>query len=55
MNSRNLLTNTDSKKNLLDMINVRNLTTKNILKQSELIKKYQSKESKKLSLNSLKY
>ena len=54
MNSRNLLTKTDSKKNLLDMINIRNLTTKNILKQSELIKKYQSKESKKLSLNSLK-
>ena len=56
MNRRSILTNTENRNNLLDMINVRNLTTKNSLKQSEMLNKYkyQSKELKKLSLNSLK-
>ena len=56
MNRRSILTNTENRNNLLDMINVRNLTTKNSLKQSEMLNKYkyQSKELKKFSLNSLK-
>jgi hypothetical protein len=56
MNKRSILTNTENRNNLLDMINVRNLTTKNTLKQSEMFNKnkYHSKELKKLSLNSLK-
>ena len=56
MNRRSILTNTENRNNLLDMINVRNLTTKNTLKQSEMLNKYkyQSKELKKFSLNSLK-
>ena len=53
---QNIFTNVDYRKNLLDTLKIRNLTTKNNLKESEKsIKiKYQTHELKKLSLNSLK-
>ena len=53
---KNILTNIDNNKNLLDMIKVRNLTTKNELKQNESNNKYkyQPQDLRKISLNSLK-
>ena len=56
MYGKNILTSSDNKNYLLDMIKVRNLTTKNDLKQYESHNKhkYQSQELNKISLNSLK-
>ena len=56
MFNKNIFTNLDYKKNLLDTLKIRNLTTKNNLKESEttIKNKYESHELKKISLNSLK-
>ena len=53
---QNIFTNFDTKKNLLDTLKIRNLTTKNNLKESEkpIKYKYQYQKLKKISLNSLK-
>lgn len=53
---KNIFTNLENKKALLDTLKIRNLTTKNNLKESEksINFKYQSHELKKISLNSLK-
>ena len=55
MNAINILINSDNKKNLLDMIKIRNLTTKNDLKRNRSNNKYKCQsELRKISLNSLK-